>query len=395
MSESEHSHTPKRAAHDEPVEPLEPVFIPGAGCSVDEIHGRLRGRVIPDTARLADHTTFRLGGPAHRVVHATTERELIEAVQAADAESLPLFVLSGGSNVVVADEGFPGVVVIVDTHGIDAEVSGCGGAFVRVQAGEVWDQFVEFSIDNDWIGIEALSGIPGLVGAVPIQNVGAYGQEVAQTIARVRTWDRHENTMRTFVNEQCEFAYRDSIFKRSRESGQATGRYVVLEVAFHFHLASLSTPIRYAQLAEHLGVSVGERVDARAVREAVLALRASKGMVVDTADPDTFSAGSFFTNPIITPSQAADLPEDAPKYAVPGGLIKTSAAWLIDHAGCEKGYPGAGVARLSSKHVLALTNQGGANAADIRALAHDVKHKVREAYGIDLTPEPITIGIEI
>lgn len=379
---------------------VDPVRLPGiteAGgtCSVERISAHLPPVTPVDSRRLADHTTFRLGGEARELVRATTTEEIVEAVREADDQAIPVMVLSGGSNVLVGDEGFDGRVVLVDNHGLDAEVSGCGGAFVKVAAGERWDDFVELTVAQEWAGIEALSGIPGLVGATPVQNVGAYGQEVSQTIARVRTWDRVAGEYRTFVADQCGFAYRDSIFKRSRDPWQPTGRYVVVEVWFQLINASRSMPIGYAQLAHHLGVEVGDRVSSRRVRDAVVALRASKGMVLDEADPDTRSAGSFFTNPILTPQLAAALPAEAPRFAQPDGLVKTSAAWLIEHAGFGKGFPGFGEARLSSKHVLAVTNHDHATAQQVVDLARQVRDGVAARFGVELVPEPVLVGMRI
>ena len=362
-------------------------------CILERVSAELPDHDRSDSPRLAEHTTFRVGGPAAKLVRADSEDELVSAVREADAAGEPLLVLSGGSNVLIGDEGFDGTVVLVDTHGLSADVSDCGGALVRVAAGESWDDFVAYTISQEWAGIEALSGIPGLVGATPIQNVGAYGQEVAQTVARVRTWDRQAGEQRTFTADKCGFGYRDSLFKRSRTPEQATGRYVVLEVYFQFRLASLSEPIGYAQLADSLGTTVGKRIDAARVREAVLELRRSKGMVLDAADRDTWSAGSFFTNPILTDEQARDLPEGAPRFAAGEGLTKSSAAWLIDHAGFGKGYPGSGPARLSSKHVLALTNHADATASDLVDLAREVRAGVHERYGIWLEPEPVLVGL--
>ena len=364
-------------------------------CSLERVSAELPQRVRGTSTALADHTTFRLGGPAKRLVRATTDDELVDAVHEADRVGEPILVLSGGSNVLISDQGFDGTVVLVDTHGLDAEVSDCGGAFVRVKAGEVWDDVVAYSIEQEWAGIEALSGIPGLVGATPIQNVGAYGQDVSQTVARVRTWDRLTGGYATFTWDQCGFGYRDSLFKASRAPHAATGRYVVVETWFQFRLASLSEPVRYAQLAERLGVQLGARVPASQVRAAVLELRAGKGMVLDAHDHDTWSAGSFFTNPMVDPAVADRLPAQAPRFVQPDGRIKTSAAWLIEQAGFPKGYPGSGPARLSSKHVLALTNQGGAAAADVVLLARQVREGVRQRFGIELVPEPVLVGLEI
>lgn len=348
-----------------------------------------------DSRELAHHTTFGIGGPAAELVRATTTSEIVDAVRDADESGMPLMVLSGGSNVLIADEGFDGRVVLVDNHGLDAEVSSCGGALVRAAAGERWDDFVAHTIDCEWAGIEALSGIPGLVGATPVQNVGAYGQEVAQTIARVRTWDRKAGEYRTFTADQCGFSYRDSIFKRSRAQSEPTGRYVVVEVWFQFVNASRSMPIGYSQLAAHLGAGIGDRVDAREVREAVLELRRSKGMVHDPTDPDTRSAGSFFTNPIVPAGVADALPSEAPRFPIGDGRVKSSAAWLIDHAGFGKGFPGAGAARLSSKHVLALTNHDHASAAQVAKLARTVHDGVKNRFGVELVPEPVIVGLTI
>ncbi|MGI5950724.1 MAG: UDP-N-acetylmuramate dehydrogenase [Brooklawnia sp.] len=364
-------------------------------CTLERVSAELPDRQVNESLLLAEHTTFRVGGPARRLVHATTDDEVVQAVHEADRAGEPLLVLSGGSNVLIADEGFEGTVVMVDTHGLVGDVSECGGALVRVKAGENWDDFVSYTIDQEWSGIEALSGIPGLVGATPIQNVGAYGQEVSQTLARVRTWDRQLGEFRTFTGDKCGFGYRDSLFKRSREPEQATGRYVVLEVWYQFRLASLSEPVRYAQLASLLEVPVGKRVPAREVRQAVLELRSQKGMVLNPDDHDTWSAGSFFTNPIITAEEAAHLPSGAPRFAQPDGRIKTSAAWLIDHAGFPKGFPGTGQARLSTRHVLALTNRGQATASELADLARQLRAGVQDRYGIKLVPEPVLVGLSL
>ncbi len=346
---------------------------------------------MPD---LRDHTTLRLGGPAAAWVEATTEAELVAAVAEADAAGRPVLVLAGGSNVVVADDGFPGVVVHVATRGVAADLddcdtlASCGGVGLRVAAGEPWDDLVDRCVDAGWVGVEALSGIPGSVGATPIQNVGAYGQEVADTIASVRTWDRVDRTQRTFAYADCGFSYRHSRFKAE------PGRYLVLEVSFQLRQGTLSAPVRYAELARTLGLEPAGRAPLEAVRAAVLALRASKGMVLDPADRDTWSAGSFFTNPVLAPEQAAGLPPGAPRWAQPDGSVKTSAAWLIEHAGYGKGY-GAGPVALSTKHTLALTNRGAATTADLLALAREIRGGVELAFGVRLVPEPVLVGAEL
>ena len=341
---------------------------------------------------LAEVTTLRVGGPARTLITADTEAELIDAVRAADEAEEPVLVLGGGSNVLIGDEGFSGTVVRVATRGVDADVSSCSGATVRVAAGEDWDGFVARAVDQEWSGIEALSGIPGLVGATPIQNVGAYGSEVSQTIASVRTWDRAARRQVTFPVADCGFGYRWSRFKAEPD------RYLVLEVTFQFTLGSLSAPVRYAELARTLGVEVGARVPANEVRAAVLRLRAGKGMVLDADDHDTWSAGSFFTNPILTAAEAAGLPAEAPRYGQPDGRVKTSAAWLIEHAGFRKGFGadlGAGRATLSTKHTLAVTNRGDASAADVLDLAREVRSGVAQRFGITLVPEPVLVGCSL
>jgi UDP-N-acetylmuramate dehydrogenase len=339
--------------------------------------------------RLADHTTLRLGGPADEWVRARSEDELVTAVRAADEAGRPVLLLGGGSNVVVADDGFPGAVVEIATEGVHVEGDTCGGAFVTVAAGEGWDALVERAVSEGWVGLEALSGIPGLVGASPIQNVGAYGQEVADTIARVRTWDRVERAFRTFSAAECGFGYRTSRFKSD------PARHVVLSVTFQLRFGDLGAPVQYAELARTLGIEVGRRAPLDEVRRAVLSLRAGKGMVLDDADRDTWSAGSFFTNPFVAPSE---LPEGAPGWEQPDGRVKTSAAWLIERAGFSKGYGldrGAGRVALSTKHTLALTNRGGASTAELLELAAEVRDGVRERYGVTLVNEPVLVGCSL
>ena len=337
--------------------------------------------------RLAEHTTLRLGGPAARFVTAHSVDELVAAVRAADEAGEPLLVLGGGSNLVVADEGFAGTVVQVATRGVQPDVEGedaasCGGVLVTVAAGERWDDLVARAVASGWIGVEALAGIPGSVGATPIQNVGAYGQEVAQTIASVRVWDRTLRGVRTFANADCGFGYRHSRFKSDPQ------RHVVLSVTFQFRQGGLGAPVEYAELARTLGVEPGQRASLADVRDTVLRLRAGKGMVLDAADHDSWSAGSFFTNPFVDP---AALPEGAPAWPQADGTVKTSAAWLIEHAGFGKGY-GAGPVGLSTKHTLALTNRGGARTADLLALAREVRDGVEARFGIRLVNEPVLVG---
>ena len=341
---------------------------------------------------LAELTTLRVGGPARRVLAPSTEAELIDAVAGCDAAGEAVLVVGGGSNLLVADAGFDGAVVLTaGVRGIEPDdVTACGGAFLQVAAGEPWDDFVASCVAQRYVGVEALSGIPGLVGATPIQNVGAYGQEVSQTIARVRVWDRHDRQVRTFFNADCGFGYRTSVFKRE------PGRYVVLSVSFQLELGPLSAPIRYGELARRLGVAAGERAPLADVRTAVLELRRGKAMVLDPSDHDTWSAGSFFTNPILTEAEAAVLPADAPLFPADaaGEQVKTSAAWLIEHAGFTKGY-GTGPATLSTRHTLALTNRGGATASDLVGLAREVRDGVAAAFGVRLVPEPVLVGVSL
>lgn len=338
---------------------------------------------------LADLTTLRLGGPATRYVAVADSEELVAAVSAADAAGEPVLVVGGGSNLVVADEGFAGAVVHLTGGGVQAEGDACGVASVTVAAGEPWDDFVARAAAEGWVGVEALSGIPGTVGATPIQNVGAYGQEVAQTVARVRVWDRVLKGQRTFAAAECRFGYRHSRFKAD------PGRHVVLDVTFEFRPGEQSAPVAYAELARTLGIQVGERAPLAEVREAVLGLRRGKGMVLDAADHDTWSAGSFFTNPFVEPDL---LPDGAPSYPQADGTVKTSAAWLIEHAGFGKGFgldrAGARVS-LSTKHTLALTNRGGASTEQLLDLAREVRAGVEARFGVVLVNEPVLVGCSL
>lgn len=351
--------------------------------------------------QLSALTTAAVGGPAGSLIQARTEAEIIDAVRSADAAGEPLLIIGGGSNLLVSDAGFPGTVLKIASEGftVNAEDS-CGGVAVVVQAGHNWDAVVQHAVLHAWSGIESLSGIPGATGATPVQNVGAYGSDVSQTIAAVRTWDRERNAVRTFTNSELKFGYRDSILKQTTVHGSP--RYVVLTVEFQLPLGRMSAPIRYAELARALGVETGSRAYSNDVRREVLRLRASKGMVWDPADRDTYSTGSFFTNPIVPADAAAALPADAPRY--PGGsdgLTKLSAAWLIDRAGYAKGFGlepdglTGGRASLSTKHTLAITNRGGARTEDMLAIAREVRRGVVERFGIELHPEPLLIGVEL
>ncbi|MDP3891443.1 UDP-N-acetylmuramate dehydrogenase [Nocardioides sp.] len=351
---------------------------------------------MPEAAapvRLADHTTLRLGGPAGRFLEVTTEAELVSVVREADEAGEPLLLLAGGSNVVVADDGFPGTVVKIAVRGVVTDdASACGGVQVTVAAGETWDDLVARAVEEGWVGVEALSGIPGAVGATPIQNVGAYGQEVASTIATVRTWDRHDRRTRTFAAAECGFGYRHSRFKAT------PGRFVVLAVTFQLRLGDLSEPVTYAELARTLGIEVGQRAPLADVREAVLGLRRGKGMVLDAADHNTWSAGSFFTNPVLSAEAASTLPEAAPRWAQPDGTVKTSAAWLIEHAGFGRGHGldrDGGAVGLSTRHTLALTNRGTGTTEQLMALAREVRDGVEARFGVRLVNEPVLVGCSL
>ncbi len=354
---------------------------------------------VQDDVALADLTTMRVGGPAARLVRVATTDELVDAVREVDDADEPLLVLGGGSNLLVGDAGFPGSVVRVETDGIRVESDdSCGGANVRVAAGVPWDELVARAVDEGWAGLEALSGIPGSTGATPIQNVGAYGQEVSETIAQVRVWDRQTTSVLTVAGPDCGFSYRDSRFKGGDGKG---GRYVVLDVLFQLRVADLSQPIRYADLARALDVPLGSRVPLAEAREAVLAQRRLRGMVLDPADHDTWSCGSFFTNPVLDPAAMDALvvrvhdrlgPEVDPPVWPEGAGRKTSAAWLIDRAGFAKGHGLPAPAALSTKHTLAVTNRGGATTADVLALAREVRDGVEAAFGVRLVNEPVLVG---
>jgi len=351
---------------------------------------------------LSGLTTMRVGGPAERVVTVGTTDELVDAVREVDDADEPLLVLAGGSNLVIADEGFSGSVIHIATQGITVESTPTEGmATVRVAAGEVWDGVVARAVAEGWSGIEALSGIPGCAGATPIQNVGAYGQEVAQTIVEVRAWDRREQRVQAFANADCRFTYRSSLFK-----GEA--RYVVLDVAFQLRTATLSSPVAYEDLARALGVVAGARVPLDEARAAVLAQRRQRGMVLDASDHDTWSCGSFFTNPVLSTRSydalqaradarlgAAAGTVSVPRFDAPDGQVKTSAAWLIERAGFGKGYGLPGPAALSTKHTLAVTNRGTATAADVMALAAEIRDGVQNAFGVTLVNEPVLVGTSL
>ncbi len=353
---------------------------------------------------LADLTTLRIGGPAGRLVEATTRDELISAVADLEPDDL---VLGGGSNLVVADAGIPGTVLRVATRGIADPAPGV----LRVEAGENWDDVVQAAIARGYAGIEALSGIPGSAGAAPIQNIGAYGQEVGAAIVAVEVAEPGTGRIARVGAAELAFGYRTSIFRQG-----VPGVVLALELGFHADGTGFSRPIAYGQLAAALQVRIGDRVPLAEARAAVLALRRSKGMVLDPADPDSVSAGSFFTNPIVSESFARDLPADAPRFPqepdepervlpigsdipprrdTPTRHVKLSAAWLIERAGIARGFaiPGSGAA-ISSKHTLAIVNRGGATAADVLQLADFVRTRVLSEFGVRLQPEPTLVGFD-
>lgn len=337
-------------------------------------------------ASLRDYTSLRVGGEATRFIEVSSEEEIVAAIES--SEDSPILIIGGGTNILVADSGFAGTVIRLSNNKTESEIDACSGATLTIGAGSDWDRFVASTISRGFAGLETLSGIPGTVGAAPIQNIGAYGHEVSEFITQVRTYDREKKAIKTFTNSECQFEYRNSIFKKN------PGRYVVISVQFQLRVGQESTPITYLELAKKLGINQGEKASVTDTRDAVIELRRSKGMILDRNDRDSWSAGSFFTNPIISAEVAATLPEAAPRWAMSDGLVKVSAAWLIENSGINKG-DASGGARISSKHVLALTNAGNATAADLCALAQQVQQSVRKKFAIELTPEVNLIGVKL
>ena len=399
---------------------------------------------VREQVSLSRFTTFGLGGPARRFVVAGTDEEIIAAVRDADRRDEPLLVLGGGSNLVISDNGFPGTVIQVATKGIHRMTGPDAAGLDRqnpdeagprqaepgapvtltVAAGEEWDTVVASCVAADLAGLECLSGIPGLTGATPIQNVGAYGQEVADTVTRVRAYDRATDTVAELAARDCGFGYRTSAFKRSITPPAVTGRFVVLGVTFQLTSDPLSRPVRYAELAGALGLQAGRpnqggqheggRAPLGDVRSAVLRLRRGKGMVLDPGDPDSRSAGSFFTNPVLDATQFANLRRvvdgrsgpgvPIPQFPAGPGQVKVSAAWLIGQAGFGQGYQGGGpadgnrpgtAARISTKHTLAIVNPGGARTADVVGLAREIRDRVRDTFGVELASEPVLVGVSL
>jgi UDP-N-acetylmuramate dehydrogenase len=339
---------------------------------------------------LSDWTTLRVGGPAKAFVEVADAASLAVALEEAETAGDPVLVLGGGSNVVVADEGFPGTVVRVAIKGVrfDGDEEGAG-VVARVGAGEDWSGFVGRCVAEGLAGVECLSGIPGQAGGTPVQNVGAYGQEVSEIITWVTVWDRAGRCVLQLTPAHCGFAYRDSLFKRN-------ARYVVTEVAFRLRRSRFSEPVRYGELAGRLGTTIGGCAPLQDTAHAVIELRRAKGMVLDPTDPDSRSVGSFFTNPVLGPDQARALLRAAPgipSFAAEGGT-KVPAAWLVERAGFERGYR-KGAASISTKHALALTVVDGGTAADVLALAREVRDGVRQRFGVELEPEPVLVGLHL
>jgi len=342
---------------------------------------------------LGAYTTLRLGGPAQRLVEADNADETVAIIRDADSRTSPLLVLAGGSNVVIADAGFPGTAVVLRSTGVDVARRD-GHVELTVAAGHSWDDLVARAVSEGWSGIECLSGIPGSAGATPIQNVGAYGQDVSETITGVRVYDRRTGEVTVMRPAECQFGYRASVFR-------GHDRWVVLDVRFRLTARDLSTPIRYAELARNLNVSIGDQVPLAEARNAVLGLRRGKGMVLDNGDADTYSVGSFFMNPVLDQAAYQHLlgactgllgeAVTPPSWPDGSGGMKVSAAWLIERAGFTRGHQRDGVG-ISGKHTLALTNRGTGTTKALLALAAEIRDGVRTAFGVTLHPEPVLIG---
>ncbi|NDK89263.1 UDP-N-acetylmuramate dehydrogenase [Gordonia desulfuricans] len=348
---------------------------------------------------LAGLTTLRVGGPARALIRCAQTRDLVEEIAAADAAGEPVLIIGGGSNLLISDDGFPGTAIVVGSSRIEFGTGReSGRAHVTADAGVVWDDLVARTVAEGYGGLECLSGIPGSTGATPVQNVGAYGVEVADILRSVQVLDRRAGNLRWVSPNELGLGYRTSRLKHRDEM-------VVVAVSFWLNDDRLSRPLRYRELSESMGVEPGGQADAAEVREHVLATRRRKGMVLDPADHDTWSAGSFFTNPIVADADAASVLErirsqvgpDAavPEYPAEGG-IKLSAGWLIERAGFAKGHPGPdALVRLSTKHTLALTNRGSASTSDVLALAREVRDGVADAFGVVLHPEPVLVGCSL
>ncbi|MGC8626212.1 MAG: UDP-N-acetylmuramate dehydrogenase [Acidimicrobiales bacterium] len=344
---------------------------------------------LPAKTLLSAYTTLGVGGPAGFFVPVRDLAELARAIREADAALSPVLVLGGGSNMVVSDDGFPGTVLQILLRGVQLEAEEGGSVVVTAAAGESWCALVERCVGEGLAGIEALSGIPGLVGAAPVQNIGAYGQEVAGAIKAMEVWDRVERRLRQLLPEEAGFGYRDSVFKR-------TSRYVVTKVSFRLVRSRLSCPVRYAELARYLGIDLGARAPLDEVAQAVMHLRRAKGMLLGVPGPDSRSVGSFFVNPVLDGpawERLKALAPGAPGFPTGTGT-KVPAAWLVERAGFARGYRKGGAA-ISSKHALALTVLEGGTAADLLALAREVRDGVHERFGVVLEPEPVLVCLKL
>lgn len=349
--------------------------------------------VLEENISLAPLTTFRIGGPARFFVNAASFGDVQEAVAFASSRNLPVFVLGGGSNLLVADAGWPGLVLKIGIGGIEQRTGiHDGKTLFDVGAGESWDRFVSRAVVAQGAGVECLSGIPGSVGGTPVQNVGAYGQEVSQTIDSVEVFDTKDLQVREFCNEACGFSYRTSIFNSTER-----GRFIILRVTYAL-MPGGEPYLEYADLKRHFA-GRETQPNLAETREAVRHIRGRKGMLIVEGDPDCRSAGSFFKNPVISPEQHEDLRKRAeamkltiPTYPALEKRMKVSAAWLVEHSGFSRGY-GFGHAGISSKHALALVNRGGATAVEILALKDQIQQRVEEIWGVRLVPEPVLVGI--
>ena len=349
--------------------------------------------LIREHVPLAPLTTLGVGGPARYFVEASSEAQVIEAVEFARTQPLPLFILGGGSNVVVADAGFPGLVLKVSIAGISHSVTPDGLMLFTAGAGMDWDALVALTVEADCAGLECLSGIPGTVGGTPVQNVGAYGQEVSETIREVRVLDLHSLKTKTLLNANCGFAYRSSIFNTTERD-----RYIILQVSFALRQGA-PPPIRYLDLQKFFEGQSGEPTLAE-VRAAVREIRHRKAMLIVPGDDDARSVGSFFKNPVVPQSCFEELASrvrprglQLPSYSAADGFRKLPAAWLVEHAGFAKGYT-KGAAGISRKHALAIINRGGATAAEIVALKNEIQARVLDEFGIKLEAEPVFVGFE-
>jgi UDP-N-acetylmuramate dehydrogenase len=335
---------------------------------------------------LADLTTLRLGGPAGRVVEASTTDALVDIVRSADGSDEPVLIVGGGSNLVVSDDGWDGLVIVVQSSNVQVVANGAA-VTLGVDAGVRWDDLVARTVAEGWSGLASMSGIPGLAGATPVQNVGAYGSEVADVITGLRVLDRESGAVEQWDPARCGFGFRTSAFKH-------TDRYIVLEVSFELPRSADAPPVRYLELAKRLGIEPGGTAPSKDVREVVLDLRRSKGMVLDPGDHDTWSVGSFFVNPFVAPEQ---VPDGCPNWEV-DGRVKLSAAWLIENAGFGKGFGldrGRGTVAVSTKHSLALTNRGGASTAELLDLARVIRAGVEARFGVRLRPEAHLVGVDL